>query len=314
MDLTESIAPKSDQLDAEDLLTGPRLVTIAAVREGPSKEQPVNVYLREFDRPWRPSKTVRRILVAAWGAEASAYTGRRLVIYRDPEVRFGGMAVGGIRVSHMSHIEQRFTIALASTRGKRSPHIIEPLPKEGTPDRRRPDFPTRGRRSPENHDTPAPTASEAGEKVAPTAPASDPSPDPGAGAASPASPAPAPVPSIEDQRDEVRQLAEQHRADPGMPLGTAPADTEVLTPRDEDYRTKMVSPGQRGFLMAQFKRLKVEDRQMRLAYSMALTGRDNLESSNQLTFNQASELIKALEKCRDLDALEQLANGQESLT
>jgi len=127
MDLTASIAPNSDQLDAEDLLSGPRDVTIVEVRQGPSSDQPVNISLEEFDRPWRPAKTVRRILVAAWGPDASTYVGHRLRLYRDPEVKFGGMAVGGIRVSHLSHIEQRMQLALTSTRGKRGMHVIEPL-------------------------------------------------------------------------------------------------------------------------------------------------------------------------------------------
>lgn len=128
MDLTETIAPKSDQLNAEDLLSGPRTVQVESVSKG-SAEQPVNIHLVEFPgRPFRPSKTVRRILVAAWGAEASAYTGRRMTIYRDPAVKFGGQEVGGIRISHLSHIDKRLTLALTVTRGKRAPHVVEPLP------------------------------------------------------------------------------------------------------------------------------------------------------------------------------------------
>lgn len=127
MDLTESIAPRSDQLNAEDLLAGPRTVTVEKVTKG-SSEQPVNIHLVEFPgRPFRPSKTVRRILVAAWGAEASAYAGRRMSLYRDPAVRFGGQDVGGIRVSHMSHISKRLTLALTVTRGKRAPYNVDPL-------------------------------------------------------------------------------------------------------------------------------------------------------------------------------------------
>ncbi|HKY58343.1 MAG TPA: hypothetical protein VJL80_09920 [Aeromicrobium sp.] len=133
MDLTDSIAPKSDQLNAEDLLSGPRTFTIAEVREG-SAEQPVNVHLVEFPgRPFRPSKTVRRIMVAAWGKDSSAYVGRRMTLFRDPAVRFGGQDVGGIRVSHMSHIEKRLTIALTVTRGKRAPYVVEPLVEKVEP-------------------------------------------------------------------------------------------------------------------------------------------------------------------------------------
>ncbi|NKR61682.1 hypothetical protein GS474_23775 [Rhodococcus hoagii] len=128
MDLTESIAPRSDQLNAEDLLSGPRTVTVEKVTKG-SAEQPVNVHLVEFPgRPFRPSKTVRRILVAAWGADASGYAGRCMTLFRDPAVRFGGQDVGGIRVSHLSHIDKRLQLALTVTRGKRAPYVVEPLP------------------------------------------------------------------------------------------------------------------------------------------------------------------------------------------
>lgn len=127
MDLSETIAPRSDQLNAEDLLTGPRTVTVEKVTKG-TAEQPVNIHLVEFPgRPFKPSKTVRRILVAAWGKEASAYTGRRMMLYRDPAVRFGGQDVGGIRVSALSHIESRLTLHLTVTRGKRAPFTVDPL-------------------------------------------------------------------------------------------------------------------------------------------------------------------------------------------
>jgi hypothetical protein len=90
MDISSTIVPKSDQLNAEDLLTGPRTFTVEKVTAG-SAEQPVDIHLVEFPgRPFRPSKTVRRILVNAWGAEASAYVGRRMTLYRDPAVKFGG--------------------------------------------------------------------------------------------------------------------------------------------------------------------------------------------------------------------------------
>lgn len=127
MDLTESLAPKSDQLNAEDLLAGPRTFTVEKVTKG-TAEQPVDIHLVEFSgRPFKPSKTVRRILVNAWGADAAAYTGRRMTLYRDPAVRFGGQDVGGIRVSHLSHISKRVTVALTVSRGKRAPYSVDPL-------------------------------------------------------------------------------------------------------------------------------------------------------------------------------------------
>lgn len=128
-DMTESIAPRSDQLNAEDLLTGPRTVTITDVKRG-TDEQPVNIVTAEFGpgRPYKPSKTMRRVLVAAWGPDASVYVGRRLTIYRDPEITFGKDKVGGIRISALSHIPSKLQLALTVTRGRRAPFVVEPLP------------------------------------------------------------------------------------------------------------------------------------------------------------------------------------------
>jgi hypothetical protein len=128
MDMTASIAPKSDQLNAEDLLSGPRTFTIDRVEQG-SAEQPVNVHLVEHPgRPFKPCKTVRRLMVAAWGPDTATYPGKRMTLYRDPAVKFGGMDVGGIRVSHMSGIAKKLVAALTVTRGKRAPYVVEPLP------------------------------------------------------------------------------------------------------------------------------------------------------------------------------------------
>jgi hypothetical protein len=133
VNLSEFIVPKSDQLNAEDLLAGPKTVTIERVTAGTS-EQPVNVHLVETPgRPYRPSKTMRRVMVACWGPDAALYVGRRMTLYRDPTVKFGGMTVGGIKISHLSHIDKRTTLALTETRGKRAPHVVEPLPDAPAP-------------------------------------------------------------------------------------------------------------------------------------------------------------------------------------
>lgn len=130
MDMTDTIVPKSDQLNADDLMSGPRTFTISEVRKSGSAEQPVDVYLAEFPerRPFKPSKSMRRVMVELWGKEASAYVGRRLTLYRDPDVMFGRDRVGGVRIGAMSHIETRATVTLTVTRGKRAPYVVEPLP------------------------------------------------------------------------------------------------------------------------------------------------------------------------------------------
>lgn len=127
MDMSQSIAPKSDQLNADDLLTGPMTVTIQEVTQG-NAEQPVNVATVETPgRPYKPSKSMRRVMVAAWGKDASAYAGRRLTLYCNPEIKFGGAKVGGIEISHMSDIDGDLKVSLTATRGKKKLHTVKPL-------------------------------------------------------------------------------------------------------------------------------------------------------------------------------------------
>jgi hypothetical protein len=115
-------------MDYSDFIAGPKTVTIKEVRPGASSEQPVEIVLAEFDRPWRPAKSMRRVLVAAWGADSNNYIGRRVTLFGDPSVKWGGIAIGGIRISHVSHITKPLTIALTESKGKRKPFSVDPLP------------------------------------------------------------------------------------------------------------------------------------------------------------------------------------------
>jgi hypothetical protein len=132
LDLTDTIVPKSDQLNSDDLRSGPRTFTIAEVRKNNSDEQPVSVVLKEFPngRPWKPSKSMRRVLVEVWGRDASTYVGKRLTLYRDDKIRFGGQEVGGIRISHMSELKMPKPMALHVTRGRYESVTIQPLPDD----------------------------------------------------------------------------------------------------------------------------------------------------------------------------------------
>jgi hypothetical protein len=126
VDITDTLAPKSDQLDAVDLLGGPRTFTVAEVTKG-NDEQPVQVKLVEFPRVWRPGKSMRRVLAACWGAQAGEWTGRRVTLYCDPAVKFGGEAVGGTRISHLSHIDGPKKIPLLVTKGRSAIFTVQPL-------------------------------------------------------------------------------------------------------------------------------------------------------------------------------------------
>ena len=126
-DMSSVIVPKSDQINSDDLIGGPMTITIRDVVIRGGQEQPVSIAFEGSDKAFRPCKSMSRVLVAAWGADAKNYIGRSLTLYRDPTVKWGGMEVGGIRISHMTDIANPMTMALTATKGSRKPYTVKPL-------------------------------------------------------------------------------------------------------------------------------------------------------------------------------------------
>jgi hypothetical protein len=127
-DMTPVIAAKSDQLNADDLIGGPRTITITRVDVRDTKDQPVSVFYEGDDgKPWKPCKSMSRVLAAAWGTDSKIYPGRSLTLFREPSVKWGGIEVGGIRISHMSHIPEPLLLAITITKGSKKPYRVEPL-------------------------------------------------------------------------------------------------------------------------------------------------------------------------------------------
>lgn len=127
-DLRDTIVPKSDQLNADQLVGGPITVTVTAVRRGSGDDQPVTVhYENEGGRPYKPCLTMRKVLIFAWGEDGEQWIGRMLTLYNKRDVKWGGVEVGGIRISHMSHVDGDIKLSLAATRGKKEPIIIKRL-------------------------------------------------------------------------------------------------------------------------------------------------------------------------------------------
>lgn len=127
-DMRAVIIPKSDQINADDLLANSMTITITAVSIRPGTEQPVTI---NFDgdggKPYKPCKSMARVMVSCWGPDANEYVGRSMTLYCDPKVLWGGMAVGGIRISHMTHIDAAHTMALTATKGSKKPFTVKPL-------------------------------------------------------------------------------------------------------------------------------------------------------------------------------------------
>lgn len=126
-DLSFTIKPKSDQLNADDLLAGHITVTVQAVNVADSPDQPVSVVVGNGYQPYKPCKSMRRLMIAVWGKHDSDWIGQSMTLYNDLSVTWAGQAVGGIRISHMTGLTRPFSVALTATRGKRKPFTVEPL-------------------------------------------------------------------------------------------------------------------------------------------------------------------------------------------
>lgn len=129
-DVSKAIEPKSDQMNAEDLLGGARTFTITRVVVRDTPDQPMSVWLSDFPqgRPWKPAKTMAKLMALAWTVESDNWVGKRVTLYTDTEVMFGPNKMGGIRISHMSGIGRKpLTANLAATRGRRVPWTVEPI-------------------------------------------------------------------------------------------------------------------------------------------------------------------------------------------
>ena len=124
--IEKAMAPKSDQLNADDLIVAPIDVTIMDVTG--AAENKIAVHIGEGRQPWKPCKSMLRLLAFCWGsADPAAWIGKSVRLYRDPNVKYGSDTLGGIRVSHVSGITEPKTAKLTVSRGKREAFTVQPL-------------------------------------------------------------------------------------------------------------------------------------------------------------------------------------------
>ena len=138
-DMRQTIIPKSDQLNADDLIGREMTIKITGVEIKGGQEQPVSIHFEgDNGKPYKACKSMCRVMVSAWGPDSSKYAGRSLTLYRDPKVKWGGMEVGGIRISHMSDIADDMTMALTVTRANKKQFTVRPIISRHTAHDQRP--------------------------------------------------------------------------------------------------------------------------------------------------------------------------------
>ena len=129
--LRDTIVPKSDQHNYDDVMAGPLTVRVTGLAAG-SPDQPVIVRVADAAtgaalRDYKPCKSMRRVLIACWGDRGRDWIGRTMRLIGDPNVMFGGVKVGGIRIAAVSGISAPRRIMLTTTRSKRAETIIDVL-------------------------------------------------------------------------------------------------------------------------------------------------------------------------------------------
>jgi hypothetical protein len=126
-DLTSTIEIKSDQLNADDITDQGKVIKITKVNVI-SGDQPVSIsYENDNKKPYKPCKTMRRILFELWGKDGSVYIGRSLQLYNDKSVTFGPEKTGGIRISHMSDIGKDSIVIVRAGKIKKKALTIKVL-------------------------------------------------------------------------------------------------------------------------------------------------------------------------------------------
>lgn len=137
VDISKSLQAKSDQLNAVDLIGSDLVIRIRQVSYSESADQALSIYFDgDNNKPWKPSKGMRRILAGAWGTETDNWIGKFAQIRFDPEVVWAGQKVGGIRISALSDIDKRgLTFVIALNRQKREPYSVAYL------ETKQPDYP-----------------------------------------------------------------------------------------------------------------------------------------------------------------------------
>ncbi len=127
MNMRSTIVPKSDQLNADDLVSTEMTIFITNVKII-NGDQPVIInYQNDNGRPYKPNKTMRKIMVALWGEDETQYAGRAITLFNESTVKWGGVEVGGLEIKAMSHIEKNASISLTITRGKKKTYKIAKL-------------------------------------------------------------------------------------------------------------------------------------------------------------------------------------------
>lgn len=124
---------KSDRLNYEDFIAGDRTFTIEKIgkRNDQGKDRLLIFFKEEPTKAYWPSLGMVKCLANAeggWGdAPFAEWIGRQIRLFGDPHAMYAGKELGGIRISHISHISSPYITKITERRGVRIDFNIDPL-------------------------------------------------------------------------------------------------------------------------------------------------------------------------------------------
>jgi hypothetical protein len=134
IDFSDTIIAKSDQLNASDI-AGSITIKIADAKKLQDPDQPIHIFYEGGgNKPWKPCKTMRRVIAQVWGSKVDL-KGRSITLVCDPKVTWGGAEVGGIRLTHMSHMAggKQVVLPVRVSRHKVEKYVVLPLATDTKP-------------------------------------------------------------------------------------------------------------------------------------------------------------------------------------
>ncbi len=127
-DFVKFCEAKSDQMNNVDLIGANRIIKITKVKVTATGKQDCTIWFEgDNGKPWKPCKTMGRILMEAWGENIQNFVGKSVELFRDPDATFGLNIVGGIRIRALSDVKEDFTTSVVVSRGQTKPVRIKKL-------------------------------------------------------------------------------------------------------------------------------------------------------------------------------------------
>jgi len=126
--LQQALAPKSDQLNADDLIAANKIIVISGVNINLGSEQKIIInYYGDNGKSWKPSKGMGRVLTELLGGDPDKWVGETVELFRNKEIRFGKEKCGGIQIAGMSAVRNVTTLLITTAKGKKSSITINPI-------------------------------------------------------------------------------------------------------------------------------------------------------------------------------------------